>query len=557
MSTRYDYPHYAYRRSPDQDVAGAVRRPVVIVGAGPVGLCAAIDLAGHGVPAVVLDDNDTVSVGSRAICFSKRTLEILDRLGVGQRAVDKGVTWQRGKVFHGKRKVYEFDLLPEDGHRRPAFINLQQYYLEEYLIDRAGELDGVDLRWRNRVTSVDAADDGVTLQVETPDGPYALESDWVIACDGAQSDVRAMLGLEFAGQTFRDHFLIADIVMRADFPKERWFWFDPPFHKGQSALLHRQPGNMWRIDLQLGRDADPEREKDPDRVTRRIRRMLGADTRFEVDWVSIYTFDCRRLGRFRHGRVLFAGDAAHQVSPFGARGANGGIQDIDNLVWKLARVLDGRSPEALIDSFDVERVFAADENIRNSTRSTDFITPKSPGAQVLRNAALSLAASYPFAQRMVNSGRLSVPAILRDSPLNTPDEVSLAGVAPPGAVVPDAPVRRDGGPAFLFEILGQGFTLLIFADQLSDVDALAAEVCALTDEIAVIAVFPASGAAVADASDPNVGLLVDAAGLMAHRFDGTTGSAFLIRPDHHVVARWRRPDVEKIMAAFRRATCIA
>jgi 2-polyprenyl-6-methoxyphenol hydroxylase-like FAD-dependent oxidoreductase len=158
----------------------------------------------------------------------------------------------------------------------------------------------------------------------------------VIACDGANSDTRRMVGAEFTGQFFQDRFLIADVVMKAGFPTERWFWFDPPFHRGQSVLLHKQADNVWRIDFQLGWDADPEEEKKPENVIPRIQAMLGPEAEFELEWVSVYQFACRRIDRFRHGRVLFAGDAAHQVSPFGARGANTGVQDIDNLVWKLA-----------------------------------------------------------------------------------------------------------------------------------------------------------------------------------------------------------------------------
>ena len=249
--------------------------PVVVVGAGPVGLSLAIDLALRGVPSVVLEADTSLRAGSRAICYAKRSLEILDRLGVGQRMLDKGVTWQRGKVFWRDRTVYEFDLQPEAGHRMPAFVNLQQSYLEQFLIERAQEL-AIDLRFGHRVSGVVARDDGASLQVSTPSGDYALSCDWLLACDGARSTVRHALGLAFEGRVFRDRFLITDVRMEADFPPERWFWFDPPFHPGQSALLHRQPDNVWRIDLQLGRDADPQVEARPERVIPRLKAMLGA-----------------------------------------------------------------------------------------------------------------------------------------------------------------------------------------------------------------------------------------------------------------------------------------
>ena len=329
---------YEYVRSSDQDLAEPAHHPVVVVGAGPVGLASAIDLAQRGIPVVLLDDNSRIGEGSRAICFSKRALEVCDKLGVADRMVEKGVTWQVGKIFLDEDEVYSFDLLPEQGHKQPAFINLQQYYVEAFMVDRALELDGIDLRWMNKVAAVEHLDDGVLVDIETPDGVYQLKTDWLVACDGARSSLRSMLGLDFSGQVFQDRFLIADIKMDAGFPSERWFWFEPPFHKGWSALLHKQPDNIWRIDLQLGPDADADEETKPENVTPRLKKMLGPDANFELEWVSLYTFQCKRMDRFMHGRVVFAGDAAHQVSPFGARGANSGLEDAHNLAWKLEAI---------------------------------------------------------------------------------------------------------------------------------------------------------------------------------------------------------------------------
>src|SRR5215831_15374127 len=368
----YTNPIYLYTRP--ADLSGSPRHwPVIVAGAGPVGLTAAIDLAQRGIDVLVLDDDDTVSVGSRAICWSKRTLEILDRLGCGERLVRKGVGWSVGRVFFRDEQVYQFDLLPEPGHRRPAFVNLQQYYVEQFLVERAAELPRAELRWRNKVVGVTPRADRVAVRVSTPDGEYTVDADWLIVADGARSAIRGMLGLESEGQVFHDRFLIADIHMHSQFPAERWFWFDPPFHRHQSALLHRQADDVWRVDFQLGPDADPDEEKKPERILPRLRAMLGENAEFELEWASVYTFQCRRMHSFRRGRVLFVGDAAHLVSPFGARGANGGIQDVDNLGWKLELVMKQRAPERLLDSYDSERIPAADENILNSTRSTDFI----------------------------------------------------------------------------------------------------------------------------------------------------------------------------------------
>src|SRR5580692_6184130 len=459
---------YGYRRHPDQDrpSANTATHPAVVVGAGPVGLSLAIDLAQRGQAVVLLDDADRIGEGSRAICFSKRSLEFWDRLGVADRMVEKGVVWSVGRIFQGASLLYQFNLLPEEGHKRPAFINLQQFYAEAYLVDRVQELAGIDLRWRNKVIGLESRNDRAILTIETPDGPYRVRANYVVACDGARSSLRQMVGAEFAGQVFEDQFLIADVRMTAEFPTERWFWFDPPFHAGRSALLHKQPDDIWRIDLQLNRDADPVVEKLPENVRPRIARMLGHD-KFEFEWISLYKFQCRRMDRFIHGRVIFAGDAAHQVSPFGARGANSGLEDAENLAWKLDRVLRSISPEALLESYHVERSAAADENIRESTRSTDFMAPGTRQEARLRKAVLSLARETEFGKRMINGGRLSVPSVY-ETPLSTADRDDWRGGPRPGASMLDAPVTAPAGePVYLtdaFIACGTRFTLLEFSN---------------------------------------------------------------------------------------------
>jgi 3-(3-hydroxy-phenyl)propionate hydroxylase len=559
-------------RPPELDGGGHRHHPVIVVGAGPVGLSMALEWSHRGHPVLVLTASTMLSEGSRAICFAKRTLEIFGRLGCCDPVMAKGVSWNLGKVFLQDRLLYEFDLLPEAGHARPAFVNIQQYYVEQFLLRaldaRRAAGAAIDLRWDNRVTGITRHDDRVDVMVECRHGSYALSCDWLVACDGASSLVRKSLGLKSEGQVFQDRFLIADVRMRgpslARFRNERWFWFDPPFHRRQSALLHRQADDVWRIDFQLGWQANPEVERRPERVVPRIREMLGRDIEFELEWVSVYTFQCRRMERFVHGRVIFAGDAAHQVSPFGARGANSGIQDVDNLGWKLDLVARGMAPVSLLDTYDAERVEAADENILNSTRSTDFITPKSDTSRMFRDATLELAARYPFARKLVNSGRLSVPAHHRGSPLNTPDAEAWPSAAfGPGSPALDAPIFAGGEPGWLLERLcRRGFTALLFAPA-GDIPAETLDALRVLDDLPI----PVSTVVVTrddpeavnrDPAHETTGdafdVVRDREGLAFARYAPEGEAIYLLRPDQHVAGRRRGLSAGWLGEALRRAT---
>ncbi len=570
---------FDYTRPAELDGAAPAHHPVVVVGAGPVGLALAIDLAQRGLPVLLLDNDCRLSTGSRAICFAKRTLEVFDRLGCGAPMVAKGVSWSTGRVFFGERQVYRFDLLAEEGHERPAFINLQQYHVEGQLAARAAQLPNLQVRWKSRVVGLAQDADGATLSVETPDGRYDLRAGYVAACDGSRSALRQLLGQESRGQTFRDRFLIADVKIDgadpvppagapdaaapalagrprvgADTPAERWFWFDPPFHPGQSVLLHKQADHVWRIDFQLGWDADPEEEKKPEHILPRVRALLGPDARFELVWASVYTFACQRMDAFRHGRVLFAGDAAHGVSPFGARGANSGVQDADNLGWKLAAVLQQGAPDALLDSYARERETAADENIRHSTRSTDFITPKSPVSRMFRDAVLHLARDHGFARTLVNSGRLSLPTVLAGSDLVTDDvdaaRDAFAGPLVPGAPAVDAPL--DSG-WLLRRLDGAGFAALVFGEG----EAAERSLHALAEAGSALRMPGGSTPPQPQPQPPSLRILsipdTPAHATAWRRYDARPGTTYLLRPDQHIAARWRAPTADAVRDAVRRS----
>lgn len=501
--------------------AANLEAEIVIVGAGPIGLALAIDLAMRGQRVIVLERHCHIAAASKAICYSKRSLDILDRLGVAETLVERGVTWDVGKVFWGAQRepIYEFDMLPVKNQKMPGFINLQQYIVEELLVDRARQSGMVEIRWGHEVVGLETREGCVELDVQTEGGGYRQATGWLVACDGSKSRVRELMGQEFEGQIFEDNFLIADIRMDANRPSERWFWFDPPFNPGRTALLHKQPNNVWRLDFQLGWDVDRMAAIRPENVDPLVRGMLGQDVEYDPVWYSIYTFQCRRMANFVHDRVIFAGDSAHLVSPFGARGCNGGFADIDNLAWKLDLVVRGKAQRAFLATYNDEAGLAADENILNSTRSTNFITPRSEAAAVLRNAVLSLAKVSPFARQFVNSGRLATAAHFPSSSLAVPDRDDWQGLGvAPGSPATDAPLE-------------EGWLL----------ERLTGEFVFLTNAARVLA--PPQIKVIDLSAQSNADLAIE-------RFALPPGAGTLLRPDQYVVGRWKEPDCEALQEAF-------
>lgn len=517
--------HKEFGPTPVAAPGGRQEARVAVVGAGPVGLAMALDLGRRGHEVVVLTRLDFVQQASKAICFSKRTMDIFDRLGVAEAVMAKGLTWEVGKIFwRGEPDpVYRYDTRPMKDQKRPGFINIQQYYVEEFLIDALALLPNVEIRWGHKVEAVAAMNDGVEVAVAAAGGTYHLKAEWLIACDGARSTVRRALGLDFEGRAFEDNFLIADIRMTHEMPTERWFWFDPPFNPGQSALMHKQPDGVWRLDFQLGRDVDRAAATRPENVEPYIRAMLGEDVAFEQEWYSVYTFECRRMRRFLHGRTIFAGDAAHLVSPFGARGCNGGFADVDNLGWKLDLMLKGAAGEALLETYNDETTAMAEENLTHSNRSTDFLAPRTVASRQLRDAVLELARDHAFARPLVNSGRPSTAFRYEGSRLSTPDADDWANGVAPGGPVTDAP--HGGG--WLLESLGDDFVLLARGWK---------------------------GAAPAGLRLVEVG---EGDALAIDRLDLDEGAAYLVRPDQYVAARWKSARAEEVEAAYARARAAA
>ena len=549
-SGNFQYPSFPFR-TPQELLENRVgHQQIVIVGGGLAGLTAAVDFGVRGIACVLLDDNNTVSLGSRSIAQAKRTMEIATRLGIAERMLPKGISWSKGNTLIQDKLLYSFDLSPEGEEKYQAFLCLPQYHVKSMLVERAGEFPHVDLRWSSRVVDIAQDGDRVRLDVETPEGCYALTADWVIACDGVRSAVRRLLGVPFEGDKYVENFVICDVKMVFNFPPQRMFWFDPTFDKSNISLMHQQPDSIWRIDWQLGPKDDPAEESKPEKVNKRLETMFGPDVPFETQFASIYSFEVRRVPNFRAGRVLFAGDAAHQLSPFGGgRGGNSAIQDVDNLVWKLAHVVQGKASARLIDSYHDERAPVADENMQLSRRAAEFLNPSSAHSLAVRNAVLALAPRHPFAKVLINTGRLSVAPNLRGSWLLTPDGDAWDTPLTPGNAAIDAPAGENG---WLIEYLTGAFTLMVYAQ---DRDQLDAETIVALERLASDAT-PVESLMVLSRVGHGAGripTLHDRGGLIRKRYDLSPGAAYLFRPDQHVCARWRAWTADTVRAAVQRA----
>jgi 3-(3-hydroxy-phenyl)propionate hydroxylase len=450
----YELPVYPFVSPPELVHGTRGHYSIVIVGGGISGLTLACDLAQRGIDSVALDEDDTIGVrgaSSRGICYAQKTLEIFARLGVFERMREKGVTWSVGKTLAGHDVVYTFNLQPASASEQPPFINLQQFYVEWFLVDRIRELGRCDLRWQNKVISVAQTDDEVTATVETPAGRYRLTADWLVDATGVNSGIRRGFGLDPHTSRIADRWCITDVRFKEKFPVERWTWVEAPFNENRAVWQHPMADDVWRLDYQMPSDCDPDYVSRRDVAEDRLRAHLG-DIGFELVWVGPYEYRDHLLDEFRHGRVFFIGDAAHVVSPFGARGGNSGVQDADNLGWKLAVVLQKRAPVRLLETYDAERRAAAKENLQVASRTARFLAPQSEGERALRRAALDLARDYPFARPLVNTGRMSVANPYPESPAVEGAGWSLPNVPltmPDGSRSDLVTLARSTGTTFL------------------------------------------------------------------------------------------------------------
>ena len=550
------YPYQVFKPWLPSQHGTQPRHPVVIAGAGPIGLVTALELARHGVASVVLESELQVSEGSRAIVFTRRSMEILQQVGVAERMLTDALPWRFGNSFYRGQQVFRMEAPHDDNDRYWPMTNLQQQYLEEYLIDAARAQPLIELRWGNKLERLLQHDKAVRLAVDTPAGPYELEADWLVAADGARSPLRSQLGLKMEGASYEGRFVIADIRIDLDLPTERLAFFDPAWNPGNTVLMHREPHGIWRIDYQLPADETPEQALAGPALSARINAQLAmighAGTPWELDWSSVYSARAMTLPDYRHGRVLFAGDAAHLLPIFGVRGANTGFQDAQNLGWKLASVHKGLASEALLDTYSQERVAASREICEEAGKSTRFMTPPTPGFRLLRDAVLSLSLREDFVRPLYH-WRTSRPHEYRQSALNAPEPLAPAWPGGPGLGAQLHNLRLSDG-RFLFDHLGPAFTLLVFAQE----PALPADVQAVLMRwrargVPLQTVCIGSPATACDGMGADVCLTADPARVAQRYGVSAPGAAYLARPDQHVCAGWPALDAASLDAALQRA----
>ncbi|MCP4615425.1 MAG: monooxygenase [Bradyrhizobium sp.] len=531
-SLYFRYPIFPVGSAPERE-GRQTRHPVVIAGAGPIGMTAALALARHGVRSVLLDRKETFNDGSRAICIARPSMHILERIGAVQPFLDKALGWRFGRSYYRGTQIFRLEMPHPQSEKYLPMYNLQQQYIEQYLHDAVAANALIDMRWQSEVTTIESGQDGVAINVATPSGNYRLDADYLLAADGARSPIRTMLGLRLKGDNYEGRYVIADIRMDHDFPTERRAFFDPSGNPGGTVLIHKQPDDIWRVDYQLRQgesEADALRE---DNIRARVGAILadiGHTKPWELEWWSIYSANTLCLDDYRHGRVFFVGDSAHIVPIFGVRGLNNGLADADNIAWKLARVLHGEADDRLLDSYSPERRGATLDVFANATKSTRFMTPPTRGWRLAREAALSLSLKHEFPRALANPRQMQ-PYTYSQSPL-TPfagRDAEFAAGPVCGSFAPNAKLA-DG--SFLLDRAGRGITALLFCDGAPDAEqtSLLDQVGRLDKHFVALIIQPNGGSA---------GAIKDPDGAIARLYGAEPGTLYLLRPDLHIAGRWK------------------
>jgi 3-(3-hydroxy-phenyl)propionate hydroxylase len=516
------------------------KTPVLIAGGGPVGLCLAAILARYGIDTLTIEADEAYCVGSRAICMSRRSQEILGWVGAHAPLVEKGLPWVAGRSFFRDEEVLSFDMPHDPAQRFAPMVNIQQYYVEQFAHEAMQACgDRAQVAWNTRVVGIQNHEAGARVQVEAGETTQWIDAQWVIACDGGRSTVREAMGLQLQGVQYDGRYVIVDIEQVTQRPVERLAWFDPPSNPGSTILMHRQPDNVWRIDYQVSDDEDPAEAVKPENVLPRVQShldMIGETEPWKPLWISIYNAKCLTLESYRHGHVLFAGDAAHLVPIFGVRGLNSGLDDAANLGWKLAWVLRGAAQEKLLDTYSVERVHATRQNLAYGSKSTEFMAPPNFGFSLMRDAVLRLAIADPSVRSLINP-RQSSPVSYDGSALNLPDGFATGPITgAPGQPMPELMLQRGDEIRYLTQWFGQGFVVLAIDLDSSTMEQLAhlCEQMPIVDGVSAVKILHVGSEADARSACAKWHALHD--GL--HSFSREQGLIYLLRPDAYILGRW-------------------
>jgi 3-(3-hydroxy-phenyl)propionate hydroxylase len=551
FSIFYDYKIHPFVAPPELS-GGTSTAPVVVVGAGPIGLLTAIELARAGVRTIVLESELQVSHGSRAIVLTRRSMEILQHADVAASFVAKGLPWSSGRSFYQGKEVYRMLMPHDENDRFQPGLNIQQQYIEEYLVDAAAATGMVEIRWGSRVIGINQDAMQAVLRIDTPEGEYDLKAPWIVAADGGRSTVRKLLNLRMEGQSFPGNFVIADIKADIKLPTQRLCYFDPSWNPGNNVLIHRQPDSLWRIDFRLPDGEAAEEALDRAVLSERIEHtleMIGQKVPWKLDWATVYSANTMTLPDYVAGRVIFTGDAAHLLPIFGVRGANTGFQDCDNLAWKLAAVVKGEAKRKLLESYSSERVQAAREICDEGSKSTRFMTPPTSGYRLMRDAILSLSLSEDFPKDLLH-WRTSRPHSYEHSPLNSflRDNKAFDGGIGTGDPIRNVKLAEDD---YLFDHLREpGFYLLCFCGEAKAdkaLEAVLAATCSGRTSLTRVVIGQEISSSLRNAANAAI---PDPDRRIATRYAAIPGSAYLVRPDQHVCARWLRVTAESVSEAL-------
>lgn len=551
-SSYFDYEVYPFVRPADMEAVTPITHPVVVVGAGPAGLVLAILLARQGVKTVLVESQAQVSGGSRALALSRRSMEILEQAGVADEFLKEAIVWQHGRSYYRGQVVHHLEIPYSEDDKFAPMTNLPQCNMEKILVDQARSV-GVDVRFQTKLTELDVQADHVQLTLDTPEGAYRMNAQWVVGADGARSAVRKLQNLRFEGQSFESRFVIADFKIDIDEPAGRRCYFEPPWLPGHSVLMHKAPFGVWRLDYQVPDSVSDEQALDPERIRSHIQAHLdyiGIKQPWQIEWTTIYKPNTLTLASYNHGRMLYCGDAAHLLPVFGVRGMNTGVQDSINLAWKLAAILQGRAKPELLDTYSTERVADARQICKEAGRSTRMMAPPTRGYRILQQAVLSLSLDDEFPRGLLH-WRTSHPIDYASSPLTTSDEDT--GSHFDSGPMPGAPARnvrlQDG--AFLMDTFTSAFQILIFGDDTALVQSAAKDAAALRERgVNVRIISITSEAEVEPYADVT---LHDANGHAADLWGAKQGAIYVIRPDGHVLARWKKGSRLNAKIAIERA----